>query len=92
MLRNLSGIPCQMDAAQAKMLELMNQRMLQEASLDSLVTVCLTQLRQDDIRAAHWSQNLLTCIARVTGARGLIGCRRAVTFHPHYWWLSSPEE
>jgi hypothetical protein len=39
----------------------------------------------------HWSRHLLACIARVTRAKGLIGCR-AVTFHPHYWWFSSPEE
>ncbi len=73
------------------MLELMNQGIDQAVFLDSLLAVCLAQQRQDCPRAVHWSRHLLACIARVTGAKGLIGCR-AVTFHPHYWWFSSPEE
>jgi ribonuclease HI len=73
------------------MLELMNQGMDHAAFLDSLLAVCLAQQRQDAARAVHWSRHLLACIARVTGAKGLIGCR-AVTYHPHYWWFSSPED
>jgi hypothetical protein len=36
-------------------------------------------LRQDGIRAAHWSRHLLACIARLTGARGLIGFTRTTS-------------
>ncbi len=59
--------------------------------LDSLLAVCFAQQRQDCTRAVHWSRHLLACIARVTKAKGLIGCR-AVNFHPHSWWFSSPED
>ncbi len=60
MVCNPSGITCQLDAAQAGMLELMDQGMDQDAFLDSLVTVCqcVTEQGQDGIRAAHWSRHL----------------------------------
>jgi hypothetical protein len=72
MVRKPSGITCQLEAAQAGMLELMNQGMDQEAFLDSLVTACLTQQRQDGVRAVHWSRHLLACVARVTGQEDLL--------------------
>lgn len=50
---------------------------------------CVDQLRQDEVREVHWSRHLLACLARITGARGLIGCR-SVKFHAHFWWYSSP--
>ncbi len=91
LVSNPSGTTHQLEAAQACILELMNQRMDQEAFLDSLLAVCLAQQRQDSVRAVHWSRHVLACIARVTGAKGLIGCL-AVTFHPHYYWFSSPKD
>ena len=81
LVRNPSGTTCQLEAAQASMLELMNQGMDQQAFLDSLLVVCLAQQRQDSARSVHWSRHLLACIFRVTG-ECLIGCH-AVTFHPH---------
>ena len=91
LIRNPVGITCQLEAAQAGMLELINQGLTQTAFLEALLATCVLQQHQDNVRAIHWSRHLLACVAGITGARGLIGCR-AVTFHPHYWWYSSPEE
>ena len=91
LIRNPEGITCQLEAAQAGMLELINQGLTQTAFLEALLATCVLQQHQDNVRAIHWSRHLLACVAGITGARGLIGCR-AVTFHLHYWWYSSPEE
>ena len=73
------------------MLELLNQGLDQVTFLTALMDACTAQQRHDDGRTIHWSRHLLACMARVTGARGLIGCR-SVTFHPHFWWFSSPDD
>ena len=91
LIRAPSGTTCQLEAAQAAMLELMNQGLDQAAFLSALVSACNAQQCQDDVRTVHWSRHFLACIARITGARGLVGCR-PVTFHPHYWWFSSPDQ
>ena len=90
LVRDPSGLTCQLDAAQAAMLELMNPGMEQPTLLSAMVRACNAQQYRDDGRASpvHWSRHLLACIARITGARGLIGCC-SVTFHPHFWWYSS---
>ena len=59
-----------------------------EALYAALMVACLDQQSQDEARTVHWNRHLLACIARITKARGLIGCR-SVTFHPHFWWYSS---
>ena len=89
LLRNPSGFTCQLEAAQAGMLERMQEGMDQVCFLEALFEACSSQQRQDDSRAVHWSRHLLACIARISGARGLVGCH-SVTFHPHYCWFSSP--
>jgi len=91
LVRAPSGVACQVEAAQASMLELLNQGLDQVAFLTALMDACTAQQRHDDGRTIHWSRHLLACMARVTGARGLIGCR-SVTFHPHFWWFSSPDD
>ena len=90
LVRSLTGSTCQLDAAQAGMLELMQQGMNQSCFLEALVESCALQRRQVESRAVLWSRHLLACIARISGARGLVGCT-AVTFHPHFWWFSSPQ-
>ena len=83
LVRSLTGSTCQLDAAQAGMLELMQQGMNQSCFLEALVESCALQRRQVESRAVLWSRHLLSCIARISGARGLVGCT-AVTFDPHF--------
>ena len=56
---------------------------------EAISAACADQLRQDAANSVHWNRHLLARVARITRARGLIGCR-SVTFHPHFWWYSSP--
>ena len=90
-LRAPSGFMCQLEAAQATMLELMNIGLDQATFLSALSGSCQAQQRRDERKSVHWSRHLLACIARITGARGLIGCC-LVTYHPHYWWFTSLDE
>ncbi len=83
LIRAPSGTTRQLEAAQSAMLELMNKELDQAAFLSALVNACKAQQRQDDVWTVHWSRHFLACIARITGARGLVGCR-PVPFHPHY--------
>ena len=70
------------------MIQRMNAGLATEALFAALLEACTDQQHQDEIRSVHWNRHLLACIARITKAKGLIGCR-SVTFHPHFWWYSS---
>jgi hypothetical protein len=77
-----------MEAAQAHMMQCLNAGLPAETLCAALMEACMDQQRQDETRTVHWNRHLLACIARITKARGLFGCR-SVTFHPHFWWYSS---
>ena len=82
------GCVQRMEAAQAHMMQCLNAGLPAETLCAALMEACMDQQRQDETRTVHWNRHLLACIARITKARGLIGCR-SVTFHPHFWWYSS---
>ena len=71
LIRNPVGITCRLEAAQAGMLELINQGMTQAAFIEALLAACVLQRHHDSVRAIHWSRHLLACVAGITGARGV---------------------
>ncbi len=71
LIRNPAGITCQLEAAQAGMLELINQGTTQAAFLEALLASCVLQQHQDSVRAIHWSRYLLVRMAGITGAKGV---------------------
>lgn len=87
-MSNPVGCVQRMEAAQAHMIQCLNAGLPAETLYAALMEACMDQQRQDEMRTVHWNRHLLACIARITEARGLIGCR-SVTFHPHFWWYSS---
>jgi hypothetical protein len=91
LIRSPTGLTHQLEAAQVFMLEHMAVTESKEQFLEAIMQACDAQTRQGGERQAHWSRSLLACLAKITGARGLIGCR-SVTYHPHYWWYVSPDQ
>ena len=79
----------QLEAAQAHMLLQLNSAVSAGVSYAAILQACVEQQQQDDAKSIHWSRHLLTSMANVTKARGIIGCR-SVTYHPHFAWYHSP--
>ena len=87
-MRNPEGCVQRMEAAQVHLMRCLNPDLPAEALYAALMVACLDQQSQDEARTVHWNRHLLACVARITKAKGLIGCR-SVTFHPHFRWYSS---
>ena len=87
-MRDPEGSVQRMEAAQAHMMHCLNADLSAEVLYAALMVACKDQQSQDETRTVHWNRHLLACIARITRAKGLIGCR-SVTFHPHFRWYCS---
>ena len=88
-MRTADGLTYQCEAAQVHMMLCKNADAPAVTTYEAISAACADQLRQDAANSVHWNRHLLARVARITRARGLIGCR-SVTFHPHFWWYSSP--
>ncbi len=73
-----------LEAAQAGILELINQGTEQAAFLEALLAACVLQQHQDSVGDIHWSRHLLASMANHWGEG--FDWISAVTFHLHHWW------
>ena len=70
------------------MLRRLHAELLAETLFGAILGACTDQSLQDEGQSVMWSRHFLACIAKITNAKGIIGCR-SVTFHPHFQWFQS---